>query len=121
MVKKSFGRWSGRRFSHGVQSCQDNLDAAERHMSEASEDTAAGAPSGTKGRRARSSTPMLPLGPAAALPPETETPPRLYLVDGSSYVYRAFHAIPFLSTSKGVPTNAVYGFMTMMLKLLRED
>jgi DNA polymerase-1 len=46
---------------------------------------------------------------------------RLYLVDGSSYVFRAFHAIPFLSTSKGVPTNAVYGFATMLLKLLREE
>ncbi len=61
---------------------------------------------------------MLPLGaPAAAV----ETPARLYLIDGSSYVYRAFHAIPFLSTSKGVPTNAVYGFTTMLLKLLREE
>ena len=46
---------------------------------------------------------------------------RLYLIDGSSYVFRAFHAIPFLSTSKGVPTNAVYGFTTMLLKLLREE
>jgi DNA polymerase-1 len=46
---------------------------------------------------------------------------RLYLVDGSSYVYRAFHAIPFLSTSRGVPTNAVFGFTTMLLKLLREE
>src|ERR1700686_5483173 len=102
MVKKSFGIWSGRRFSHGVQSCQDNLDTAERHMGEAREDTAAAPRSETKARRARTSTPMLPLGPAAAPPPETETPPRLYLGDGSSYVYRAFHAIPFLSTSKGV-------------------
>ena len=37
---------------------------------------------------------------------------RLYLVDGSAYVYRAFHALPFLSTSRGVPTNAAYGFTT---------
>ncbi len=49
------------------------------------------------------------------------TPTRLYLVDGSSYVFRAFHAIPFLSTSKGVPTNAVYGFATMLLKLIRDE
>jgi len=48
-------------------------------------------------------------------------PARLYLVDASAYVYRAFHAIPFLSTSRGVPTNAVYGFVTMMLKLLRTE
>ena len=44
-------------------------------------------------------------------PPKTPTPspdgvPRLYLVDASAYVYRAFHAIPFLSTTRGVPTNA---------------
>jgi DNA polymerase-1 len=48
-------------------------------------------------------------------------PSRLYLVDGSSYVYRAFHAIPSLSTSRGVPTNAVFGFTTMLLRLLREE
>src|SRR6266404_1793879 len=51
----------------------------------------------------------------------TAGPTRLYLVDGSSYVFRAFHAIPFLSTSKGVPTNAVYGFTTMLLKLMRDE
>jgi DNA polymerase-1 len=84
-----------------------------------------------RARRAREATPMLPLGgppPAAPEPPrkpeqaaDAEARPCLYLVDGSSYVYRAFHAIPFLSTSKGVPTNALYGFLTMMLKLLREE
>ncbi|MBI3768593.1 MAG: DNA polymerase I [Deltaproteobacteria bacterium] len=57
----------------------------------------------------------------AEAPTAGAAPPRLYLVDGSSYVFRAFHAIPFLSTSKGVPTNAVYGFMTMLMKLLREE
>lgn len=56
-----------------------------------------------------------------SLLPAEAPPTRLYLVDGSSYVFRAFHAIPFLSTSKGVPTNAVYGFTTMLLKLLREE
>src|SRR5262245_60226171 len=47
--------------------------------------------------------------------------PRLYLIDGSGYVYRAFHALPGLGTSRGVPTNAVYGFTTMVAKLLREE
>jgi DNA polymerase-1 len=47
--------------------------------------------------------------------------PRLYLVDGSGYVYRAFHALPGLATSRGVPTNAVYGFTTMLAKLLRDE
>src|SRR5436190_2075201 len=46
---------------------------------------------------------------------------RLYLVDASAYVYRAFHAIPFLSTSRGVPTNAAYGVTNMLLKLLKDE
>ncbi len=46
--------------------------------------------------------------------------PALYLIDGNSYIYRAFYAIRGLSTSTGVPTNAVYGFTTMLLKILRE-
>lgn len=48
------------------------------------------------------------------------THPILYLVDASSYVYRAFFALPPLSSPSGLPTNAVYGFTTMLLKLLRE-
>lgn len=45
---------------------------------------------------------------------------RLFLIDGSSYVYRAFFAIPPLSNSKGVPTNAIYGFTTMLHKILND-
>jgi DNA polymerase-1 len=52
---------------------------------------------------------------------EPAGPTRLYLVDGSGYVYRAFHALPALGTSRGLPTNAVYGFTTMVAKLLREE
>jgi DNA polymerase I len=44
----------------------------------------------------------------------------LYLVDGSNTLYRAFYAIRGLSTSKGLPTNAVFGFTSMLRKLLRE-
>lgn len=44
----------------------------------------------------------------------------LYLIDGSSYIYRAYYAIRGLSTSKGLPTNAVYGFTNMLLKILNE-
>jgi len=43
-----------------------------------------------------------------------------YLIDGSAYIYRAFFALPALSNAKGIPTNAVYGFTTMLLKILRE-
>jgi DNA polymerase-1 len=48
-------------------------------------------------------------------------PTRLYLIDASGYVYRAFHALPGLRNSRGLPTNAVYGFATMLAKLLREE
>ncbi|HET7058716.1 MAG TPA: DNA polymerase I [Nitrospiraceae bacterium] len=52
----------------------------------------------------------------------SESPIRktLYLIDGSAYIYRAFFALPPLSNSKGQQTNAVYGFTTMLLKILRE-
>ncbi|MBM4122766.1 MAG: DNA polymerase I [Nitrospira sp.] len=46
--------------------------------------------------------------------------PVLYLIDGSAYIYRAYFALPALSNSKGLQTNAVYGFTTMLMKVLRE-
>jgi len=45
---------------------------------------------------------------------------RLFLIDGSSYIYRAFYAIRGLSTSKGFPSNAIFGFTSMLLKVLRD-
>jgi DNA polymerase-1 len=45
---------------------------------------------------------------------------QLILVDGSGYVFRAFHALPQMNTSRGLPTNAVYGFIRMLLKLLKD-
>ena len=47
--------------------------------------------------------------------------PVLYLVDGSSYLYRAFHALPNLSNSHGDPTGAVLGVANMLRRLLNED
>ena len=44
----------------------------------------------------------------------------LILVDGSSYLYRAFHALPPLSNSRGEPTGAVLGVLNMLLKLVKE-
>jgi len=44
----------------------------------------------------------------------------LYLIDGSSYIYRAFYAVKDLSTSAGLPTNAVYGFLGMLRRVLKE-
>jgi DNA polymerase-1 len=46
--------------------------------------------------------------------------PVLYLIDGSSYIYRAYYAIRHLSSPKGVPTNALFGFTQMLLKVLKE-
>jgi DNA polymerase-1 len=46
--------------------------------------------------------------------------PSLVLVDGSSYLYRAFHAMPHLSTSRGEPTGAIYGVVNMLRRLLKE-
>src|SRR6202167_3783329 len=48
------------------------------------------------------------------------TRPDLVLIDGSSYLYRAFHALPPLSNSAGQPTGAVHGVLSMLLKFLRE-
>ena len=47
-------------------------------------------------------------------------PAELYLVDGAGYLFRAYHAIQYLSNSAGTPTNAVFGVTRMLLKLLDE-
>lgn len=47
--------------------------------------------------------------------------PLLILVDGSSYLYRAFHALPPLTNRKGQPTGAVYGVVRMVRKLLEQE
>ncbi|NCC59317.1 MAG: DNA polymerase I, partial [Synergistales bacterium] len=46
---------------------------------------------------------------------------KLFLVDGHSLCYRAFYAIPNLTNSRGEPTNAIYGFVTMMRKLMEDQ
>jgi DNA polymerase I len=47
-------------------------------------------------------------------------PKHVYLVDGSGYIFRAFHALPPLTRADGTPVNAVLGFTTMLMKLLAE-
>jgi DNA polymerase-1 len=53
-------------------------------------------------------------GPAAA-------PARILLVDGTNSLYRAFFAIPPLRAPDGTPTNAAYGFVNMLMKVIREE
>ncbi len=55
--------------------------------------------------------------------PKTKEPrPHLYLIDGSGYIFRAFHAIRnSMTNSKGLPTNAVYGYTQMLRKILNEQ
>ena len=52
-----------------------------------------------------------------------DTRPRLLLLDGHSLAYRAFFALPVenFSTSTGQPTNAVYGFTSMLINVLRDE
>ena len=47
--------------------------------------------------------------------------PTLYIIDGSAYIYRAFYAVRHLSNSKGMPTNALYGFLNMLKKLIDKE
>jgi len=44
----------------------------------------------------------------------------LFLIDGTNYIYRAFYAIRGLSNSRGFPTNAIYGFTNMLMKLCHD-
>jgi DNA polymerase I len=62
----------------------------------------------------------MPVSPAAPADPTT---PRLLLLDGHSLAYRAFFALPVenFSTSTGQTTNAVYGFTSMLINLLRDE
>ena len=50
----------------------------------------------------------------------SEPTPRLFLIDGSSYIFRAFYAIPALNNTAGLPTNAIFGFTNILLKFLKQ-
>ena len=44
----------------------------------------------------------------------------LLLIDGSNFIFRAYHALPPLSTSTGTPTNAIRGFLSMLRVLMKD-
>ncbi|MEQ9663040.1 MAG: 5'-3' exonuclease H3TH domain-containing protein, partial [Parasphingopyxis sp.] len=52
------------------------------------------------------------------MPEEKQTENHLYLVDGSSYIFRAYHRLPPLTNQHGEPVGAVYGYTTMLWKLV---
>ncbi|MEE9322394.1 MAG: DNA polymerase I [Granulosicoccus sp.] len=60
-----------------------------------------------------------PLTSTSASTGSSELPP-VILVDGSAYLYRAFHAMPPLTNSKGLPTGAIYGVVNMLRKLVAD-
>ena len=60
------------------------------------------------------------MNPAAGRQPTVGRPPHLVLVDGSGYLFRAFHALPPMTRSDGTPVNAVFGYTNMLAKLLRD-
>ena len=49
-----------------------------------------------------------------------EAPRHVFLVDGSGYIFRAFHGLPPMTRPDGTPVNAVYGFTTMLMKLVED-
>jgi DNA polymerase-1 len=55
-----------------------------------------------------------PMNDAAA------APKHVYLIDGSGFIFRAFHALPPMTSPDGTPVNAVYGFANMLMKLLED-
>ena len=51
----------------------------------------------------------------------TDRRPSLYIVDALNFLFRAFHALPPLTTTKGIQTGAVYGLCQMLLRIEREQ
>ncbi|MEQ8604963.1 MAG: DNA polymerase I [Marivibrio sp.] len=51
---------------------------------------------------------------------ESDVPKHVYLIDGSGFIFRAFFALPPMNRADGTPTNAVFGFAQMVLKLIEE-
>ena len=110
---------AGRRFPFIVPRSDAARSSARRHE----------APAGRRG-----STPARPSGMLGAMTPSAKADAaadakneaaaghdhHLYLIDGSGYIFRAFHALPPMTRPDGTPVNAVYGFTNMLIKLLAD-
>jgi 5''-3'' exonuclease (including N-terminal domain of PolI) len=48
----------------------------------------------------------------------TDQPKHVFLIDGSGFLFRAFHALPPMTRDDGTPVNAVFGFTKMVMKLI---
>ena len=71
------------------------------------------------GDRERTATRWQRISPQRVDHRVTAEQPRLFLIDGSAYIFRAFYAIPAAKNSGGLPVNAVFGFTNLLLKLLK--
>src|SRR5580698_3704468 len=57
---------------------------------------------------------------SAEIRPQADTAMHLVLIDGSGFIFRAFHALPPMTRPDGTPVNAVYGFTNMLARLLKD-
>src|SRR5271156_4454654 len=67
------------------------------------------------GVQGQSPWPWLP-----SVPDSGAAPPHLILIDGSGFIFRAFHALPPMTRPDGTPVNAVFGFTNMLARLLKD-
>ena len=56
----------------------------------------------------------------AAMNKNSPSPKHVFLVDGSGFIFRAFHALPPMTRADGTPVNAVFGFTRMVMKLVAD-
>ncbi|HEX9836862.1 MAG TPA: DNA polymerase I [Alphaproteobacteria bacterium] len=72
-------------------------------------------------RKAKTKPDTSEQAPAPRKPRADGKPDHVFLVDGSGYIFRAFHALPPMTRPDGTPVNAVYGFTQMLLKLVADS
>ncbi|MGH7873071.1 MAG: 5'-3' exonuclease [Candidatus Binatia bacterium] len=63
---------------------------------------------------------MISPDPFPLLESQAEVRPRLFLIDGSSYIFRAFYAIPPRNNAAGLPTNAIFGFTNLLCSFVKQ-